>query len=86
MHIRMHIHMHIHMNIRIYLHMRAAVTAIAGGETHSMLLKTDGSLWATGYNREGQFGDGNTTKLLAFKKVVLSGQCCTKGTFTSVRV
>ena len=86
--------------MHIHMHMRAGVTAIAAGQIHSMLLK-DGSLWATGYNREGQFGDGTSTKQLAWHKVTkasrfktkfeevkaaTSGQCCTKGMFTSVRV
>ena len=34
------------------------VTAIAGGETHSLFLKSDGSLWAMGYNGFGELGDG----------------------------
>ena len=93
----MHIHMHISM--------RAGVTVIAGGEIHSMLLtqdkNKDSSLWATGYNREGEFGDGTSTKQLTYYeakaaspfkkkfekvKAVSSGQCCTKGMLTSVRV
>jgi alpha-tubulin suppressor-like RCC1 family protein len=34
------------------------VTAIAGGEYHTLFLKSDGSLWAMGYNGFGQLGDG----------------------------
>src|SRR5690606_17912667 len=37
------------------------VAAIAGGEEHSMALKTDGTVWASGYNFWGQLGDGTTT-------------------------
>jgi alpha-tubulin suppressor-like RCC1 family protein len=36
------------------------VVAIAAGECHSLILKTDGSLWAMGQNLEGQLGDGFT--------------------------
>ena len=34
------------------------MTAIAAGDQHSLFLKSDGSLWAMGYNAFGQLGDG----------------------------
>ena len=37
----------------------SSVTAIAAGDLHSLFLKSDGSLWAMGYNGFGQLGDGN---------------------------
>ena len=36
------------------------VTAIAAGFEHSLFLKSDGSLWATGNNNDGELGDGTT--------------------------
>src|ERR1039458_6520045 len=36
----------------------SGVTAVAAGGEHSMFLKSDGSLWAMGYNGVGQLGDG----------------------------
>ncbi len=41
------------------------VVAIAGGDFHSLFLKSDGSLWVMGYNYFGGLGDGtfNTTNL-----------------------
>jgi alpha-tubulin suppressor-like RCC1 family protein len=36
------------------------VTAIAAGASHSLFLKSNGSLWAMGWNNEGQLGDGTT--------------------------
>ena len=39
----------------------SSVTAIAGGVDHSLALKSDGTVWAWGYNGDGQLGDGTTT-------------------------
>ena len=36
----------------------SGVTAIAAGSYHSLFLKSDGSLWAMGYNGDGELGDG----------------------------
>ena len=38
----------------------ANVAAIAAGNQHTIFLKSDGSVWATGRNVEGQLGDGST--------------------------
>ena len=38
---------------------------VAGGEYQSLLLKTDGSVWAWGRNTFGQLGDGTTVQRLA---------------------
>ena len=37
------------------------VESVSAGRHHSMILKTDGTLWACGYNKYGQLGDGTTT-------------------------
>ena len=39
----------------------AASARVAAGSFHTMLLKTDGTLWAWGDNSSGQLGDGTTT-------------------------
>jgi len=35
--------------------------AVAGGGAYTLFLKTDGTVWATGYNGYGELGDGTTT-------------------------
>jgi alpha-tubulin suppressor-like RCC1 family protein len=47
-------------------------SVIADGEQHSLLVKPDGSLWATGWNKYGQLGDGTTTNHLLPKLIVAS--------------
>ena len=37
----------------------SGVTAVAAGRGHSLFLKSDGSLWAMGWNVAGQLGDGS---------------------------
>ncbi|MCL1793885.1 MAG: hypothetical protein FWG34_08445, partial [Oscillospiraceae bacterium] len=37
------------------------VAQISAGEMYTMAIKSDGSLWAWGYNGNGQIGDGTTT-------------------------
>ncbi|MBI5561633.1 MAG: hypothetical protein HY894_02080 [Deltaproteobacteria bacterium] len=44
---------------------------IAGGYGHSVLLNADGTVWAWGYNYEGQLGDGTFTSRLAPAQVAL---------------
>jgi len=50
------------------------VQAVAGGYSHSLILKTDGSLWAMGDNSYGDLGDGTTTQRNAPVEI-LSGGC-----------
>ena len=50
------------------------VSAIAAGEGHSVALKSDGTVWTWGWNRDGQLGDGTVTDRLTPVKVLkLSG-------------
>ena len=46
------------------------VNATAAGYAHSLYLKTDGSLWATGSNFAGQLGDGTNTSRVTPVQVV----------------
>ncbi|NQX25614.1 chromosome condensation regulator RCC1 [Curtobacterium sp. VKM Ac-2852] len=47
------------------------VTSLSAGATHSLMLTSDGALWATGDNRYGQLGDGGTTAASAPVRVKL---------------
>ena len=56
----------------------SGVTAIAAGEGHSLFLKSDGSLWAMGYNYFGQLGDGTYSTNAPYgiaspKRIISSG-------------
>ncbi|AEC02951.1 fimbrillin family protein [Parasphaerochaeta coccoides] len=42
--------------------MDSDVAAVSTGELHTMILKKNGTLWATGYNASGQLGDGYNTE------------------------
>ena len=55
--------------------MFAGAQPISAGDAHSMLLKQDGSVWATGYNANGELGDGTLSNRNTFVQVVSSGQC-----------
>ncbi len=48
------------------------VTAIAAGYKHSLFLKSNGSLWAMGYNASGQLGDGTDNNTNRPKQIVAS--------------
>lgn len=43
------------------VHVSTDIAATAAGESHTMILKKDGTLWAVGSNAYGQLGDGTTT-------------------------
>merc|ERR1719201_904458 len=46
--------------------------AVAAGRAHTMVLKQDGTVWATGYNYYHQLGDGSTTSRSNFVQVINS--------------
>ena len=48
------------------------VTAIAAGGHHSLFLKSDGSLWAMGWNGRGQLGDGTSDSTNRPEEIVAS--------------
>ena len=50
-----------------------------------MVLKEDGSVWATGYNNYGQLGDGSKTYRTVFVQVVSDGaEALAAGAYHSV--
>ena len=58
----------------------AKVQAVTAGDAHTMVVKQDGSLWATGWNKHGQLGDGSTTTRNAFNQITIANICsCPNG-------
>ena len=48
----------------------ANVTAIAAGYSHSLFIKSDGSLWAMGYNNDGELADGSANNSVFPERIV----------------
>ena len=48
------------------------VVAVAAGSNHSLFLKSDGSLWAMGFNAFGQLGDGTLDNANSPEEIVSS--------------
>jgi alpha-tubulin suppressor-like RCC1 family protein len=51
-------------NVPVQVSGLTGITAIAGGAYHSLALKSDGTVWAWGYNGSGELGNGNNTNTL----------------------
>ncbi|MBF0197433.1 MAG: hypothetical protein HQL32_06970 [Planctomycetes bacterium] len=51
----------------------ATVVSVSAGYEHSLILKSDGSLWATGDNGYGQLGDGTYDDKISPVKIMSSG-------------
>lgn len=49
--------------------MLSGIVDISAGETHSLALKDDGTVWAWGYNTKGELGNGTTASSLYAVKV-----------------
>ncbi len=62
----------------------ARIKSISAGGNHSMVLKTDGTLWAFGENSHGQLGDGTTTNSSTAKQIMDSVQSIAAGGFHSL--
>lgn len=46
------------------------VTAMAGGLLHSLYVENNGSLWGTGFNEDGELGDGTATNRDTYEVIV----------------
>ena len=59
---------------------KGTVRAVVCGGNHTMFVREDGSVWATGYNVHGQLGLGHTTNQSTPVEVTAAG----KGTVRAV--
>ena len=50
------------------------IKAISAGGYHTIILKEDDTVWATGFNNDGQLGLGNTTSQNEFTQVTVDGE------------
>ena len=57
----------------------SGVTSVSGGRSHSLYIKSDGSLWAMGYNNYGQLGDGTTIDRNSPVQILSSGVTSVSG-------
>jgi len=53
--------------------MQSGVIAVAAGDSHSLVLESDGSLWTMGYNNFGQLGDGTLNATNRPELIVATG-------------
>lgn len=61
--------------VRTFVKTLSGVRGMALGGKHSLVLKTDGSLWACGSNEFGQLGLGQGTQSVpSFQLLALPGQ------------
>jgi alpha-tubulin suppressor-like RCC1 family protein len=72
--------------VLIVLPARAAVSAVAAGDSQSLFVKTDGTLWAMGNNDYGKLGDGTTTHRASPVQVTSGVSAVATGTFHSLFV
>jgi alpha-tubulin suppressor-like RCC1 family protein len=49
------------------------IKSVSGANTHSLFLKTDGSLWSSGYNQYGKVGAGELGHSIKLTKIVDAG-------------
>src|SRR5207245_9615050 len=50
-----------HSNVPVQVWGLTGAVAVAGGVSHSLAMRSDGTVWAWGRNGFGQLGDGTTT-------------------------
>lgn len=63
-----------------------SATSVAAGVYHSLALKSDGTVWAWGYNGYGQLGDNTTTQRTSPVQVLTGATAIAAGDYHSVAV
>jgi len=65
---------------------QVSVVRISGGNNHTMMIKTDGSLWTWGDNSKGQLGDGTTENKYSPVKIMDNVAQVSAGTSYSMAI
>jgi alpha-tubulin suppressor-like RCC1 family protein len=59
----------------VSLQAATTVTNIAAGFSHSLFLKSDGSLWGVGANVDGELGDGTHNNTNRLEQIISRDLC-----------
>ncbi len=72
--------------LKIAAQNRGTIRSVSAGEHHSLILKTDSTLWSTGQNTFGQLGDGTTTNTTTPVQIMSDVISVSAGSFNSLIV
>merc|ERR1719456_427148 len=63
-----------------------SIPRVAAGQRHSLFLKSNGTVWASGFNKDGQLGTGDTVDRLSPQLVFTDVEHIAAGYYQSLFV